>query len=137
MIVKKLREQRSWSQEQLAQIAGLSLRTIQRVEAGNKASLETLKSLAAVFEVDIGKLTAEIVVIDKDSTAWQAEPWYIRWCLYGVRRRSHMLAIEYSMIVVGIVTLLTTTKPVAAAAAFLGAYINTKLLSYIDQRAYW
>lgn len=137
MIVKKLREQRSWSQEQLAQIAGLSLRTIQRVEAGNRASLETLKSLAAVFEVEITKLTAEVVVIDKDSSAWLAEPWYIRWCVYGVRRRTHMLAIEYSMLVVGVVLLLMHTKPVAAAAAFLGAYINAKMLSYIDQRAYW
>lgn len=57
MIVKKLRDKKGWSQEHLAVISGLSLRTIQRVEAGNSASVETLKSLASVFELDISKLT--------------------------------------------------------------------------------
>lgn len=51
MIVRKLRLQRGWTQEQLAELAGLSVRSIQRIERGQAASLETLKSLAAVFEV--------------------------------------------------------------------------------------
>lgn len=59
MIVRKLRLQRGWSQDHLAQISGLNIRTIQRIERGHKASLETLKSLAAVFEVEINDLTAE------------------------------------------------------------------------------
>lgn len=53
MIIRKLRLRRGWSQEQLAELAGLSTRTIQRIERGQSCSLETLKSLAAVFEVDI------------------------------------------------------------------------------------
>lgn len=52
MIVKKLRLQRGWSQEHLAQLTDLSVRTIQRIERGHKPGLETIKSLAAVFEVD-------------------------------------------------------------------------------------
>ena len=32
MIVRKLRIQRGWSQDQLAQFSGLSVRTIQRIE---------------------------------------------------------------------------------------------------------
>ena len=56
-MIKRLRENRNWSQEQLATMSGLSVRTIQRIESGNKASLESLKSLAAVFEVDISTLT--------------------------------------------------------------------------------
>ena len=52
MIVKKLRLKRGWSQEQLAEIAGLNVRTIQRIERGNTASLETRNALAAVFEVE-------------------------------------------------------------------------------------
>lgn len=137
MIVKKLREQRSWSQEQLAQMAGISLRTIQRVEAGNRASLETLKCLASVFEVEINTLTEEIIVIDKDSTAWQTEPRFIRFLLYGVGRRSHMLAMELIMLSVGIFLLWVGAKPVSVALPLLGAYINAKLLAYIDRRAYW
>ncbi len=47
-------------------MSGLSLRTIQRIESGNKASLESLKSLAAVFEIDISTLEQEIMTIDKE-----------------------------------------------------------------------
>ncbi len=52
MIVRKLRLQRGWTQEQLAQLTGLSTRSIQRIERGGALSLETMNSLAAVFGVD-------------------------------------------------------------------------------------
>lgn len=51
--VKKMRLERHWSQEQLAEMSGLSIRTIQRIENGENAGLESLKSLAAVFETNI------------------------------------------------------------------------------------
>lgn len=53
MIVRKLRLQKAWSQEQLAEMAGVSVRTIQRLERGGKPGLETAKSLASVFEVNL------------------------------------------------------------------------------------
>lgn len=56
MLVQKLRLQRGWSQEQLADVAGLSVRTIQRIERGQTASLETQKALACVFEIEIPQL---------------------------------------------------------------------------------
>ena len=59
MLIQKLRLKRGWSQQQLAQASGLSTRTIQRVEAGHPASVETLKSIAAVFEVDFSTLNPE------------------------------------------------------------------------------
>jgi transcriptional regulator with XRE-family HTH domain len=59
MLIQKLRLKRGWSQQQLAQASGLSTRTIQRIEAGYPASTETLKSLAAVFEVDFSTLNPE------------------------------------------------------------------------------
>ncbi|GAA0859831.1 helix-turn-helix transcriptional regulator [Aliiglaciecola litoralis] len=74
MIVKRLREKQNWSQKQLATLSGLSTRTIQRIESGNKASLESLKSLASVFEIDISKLQEEIIVIDKTSNDGNKEP---------------------------------------------------------------
>lgn len=61
MIVRKLRLQRSWSQEQLAQFSGLSVRTIQRIERGQNAGLESLKSPAAVFNVQVNELQQEHV----------------------------------------------------------------------------
>ena len=59
MLIQKLRLKRGWSQQQLAEASGLSTRTIQRVEAGHPASVETLKSIAAVFEVDFSTLNSE------------------------------------------------------------------------------
>ena len=51
--IKKMRLERHWSQEQLAEMSGLNIRTIQRIENGENAGLESLKSLAAVFEINI------------------------------------------------------------------------------------
>ena len=56
MRVQKLRLQKGWSQQQLADLSGLSVRTIQRIEQGHGASMESLKSLAAVFEIDFSEL---------------------------------------------------------------------------------
>lgn len=51
--IKKMRLERHWSQEQLAEMSGLSVRTIQRIENGENAGLESLKSLATVFDTNI------------------------------------------------------------------------------------
>jgi len=59
MLIQKLRLKQGWSQQQLAEASGLSVRTIQRIEAGSPASIESLKCLAAVFEVDHATLTSE------------------------------------------------------------------------------
>lgn len=59
MLVRKLRLDRGWSQETLAEVSGISVRTIQRLERGGNASLESLCALAAVFEVDIATLSTE------------------------------------------------------------------------------
>jgi len=55
-LVKKLRTDRNWSQEQLGDACGLNLRTIQRLENTGKASFESITALAAVFEIDASKL---------------------------------------------------------------------------------
>lgn len=59
MLIQKLRLKRGWSQQQLAEASGLSVRTIQRLEAGHPANVESLKSLAAVFEVEFATLDPE------------------------------------------------------------------------------
>ena len=50
--IKLLREIRQWSQEQLAAVSGLNARTIQRVEQGLSASLDTRRALARAFEFE-------------------------------------------------------------------------------------
>jgi len=54
--LRELRTARRWSQEQLAELSGLNLRTIQRLESGAKISTESLRALAAVFEVPAERL---------------------------------------------------------------------------------
>jgi transcriptional regulator with XRE-family HTH domain len=56
MLIQKLRLQRGWSQEQLAELSGLSVRTVQRLERGQTASVESLKALGAAFEIDFSDL---------------------------------------------------------------------------------
>lgn len=69
MIVRKLRLQRGWSQEQLAEMSDLSVRTIQRAERGQSIGSESLKSLAAVFEVQISDLKQEKTMTAQDYSA--------------------------------------------------------------------
>lgn len=59
MSIQELRRNHGWTQEQLAEHAGLSVRTIQRIERGDPATLETLKCLAAVFETSVSQLIQE------------------------------------------------------------------------------
>ena len=59
MIVRKLRLEKGLSQEQLAHMAGISTRTLQRIERGASASPETLKCIASVLETEFGNLREE------------------------------------------------------------------------------
>ncbi len=68
MIVRKLRLKRGWSQEQLAEMSGLSVRTIQRIERGQGPGLESSKSLAAVFEVPVTALRQEDEIMTEAKT---------------------------------------------------------------------
>ena len=51
MLIKDLRLKKGWTQEDLARHSGLSTRTIQRAERGESIGSESMKCLAAVFEI--------------------------------------------------------------------------------------
>lgn len=55
--IRQLRISRAWSQEQLAELSSLSVRTIQRIENGEQASLDTLGAIAAAFDIRVSELT--------------------------------------------------------------------------------
>lgn len=55
-VIRDEREKRAWTQEQLAEIAGIGPRTLQRVEAEHRASLETLRAVAEVFDLEYEEL---------------------------------------------------------------------------------
>ena len=46
----------NFTQSELSEKSGLSLRTIQRIESGNIPKNHTLKAIAKVFEIDVEKL---------------------------------------------------------------------------------
>jgi len=113
MIVKKLRHKKNWSQEQLAEVAGLSVRTIQRIESGGKASLESLKALASVLEVDVPILVQEVTVIDKSTEDWEKVPAWLRAYFFGssklrVPERKLNIRAEQGTVIVGVVLLLVS-----------------------------
>jgi transcriptional regulator with XRE-family HTH domain len=57
-LIRSERENRGWTQEHLASVTGLSLRTIQRIEKTGSASFESVTALASVLAVDLAKLRA-------------------------------------------------------------------------------
>lgn len=54
--IKQLREARGWSQEHLAEVASLSARTVQRIEAEGNVSPESRMALAAALSVAAAEL---------------------------------------------------------------------------------
>jgi len=70
--IRSERERRAWSQAHLAEVAGLSLRTVQRIERSGAASFETAKALAAVFEMDVAALMPPVLPAMRRRPAWIA-----------------------------------------------------------------
>jgi len=84
MILKELRISRHFSQEQLAQMSGLNVRTIQRIESGQNASVESLKCLAAALNVSVSTLNQEMFMIDKRSDNWKRLPLILKcWFIFN------------------------------------------------------
>jgi transcriptional regulator with XRE-family HTH domain len=86
-MVRLYREARKWSQEQLGAIAGLSTRTVQRVEEGQPSSLDTRRALARAFDMEdidglnkpiniqsIEQLKAQKEAFDRDHLTLKALP---------------------------------------------------------------
>ncbi len=57
-LIRSERENRGWTQDHLAKVAGLSLRTIQRIENKGSASLESVTALASVLSAEVADLRA-------------------------------------------------------------------------------
>jgi transcriptional regulator with XRE-family HTH domain len=54
-----LREARGWSQEHLAEVAGISLRTVQRMEAGRPVSANAFQAVSSAFDTQVSELLAK------------------------------------------------------------------------------
>jgi transcriptional regulator with XRE-family HTH domain len=100
MSFRSLREQKLLSQERLAEISGLSLRTIQRVEAGHRVSYASLRALAATFEIDVDQLERELYAMSKSTDDFIEVPRWVRlvndsvWIAGPRPSRRHALMFE-------------------------------------------
>lgn len=61
--LKQLREQKNLTQEELSETSGISVRTIQRIEAGTAPKGFTLKTLAKVLEIPEQDLLPDILPV--------------------------------------------------------------------------
>ena len=57
--IKTMRLDHGWTQEQLAEMCDVSVRTIQRIEKTGVAALDTTNALAAVLEVERTTILAQ------------------------------------------------------------------------------
>jgi transcriptional regulator with XRE-family HTH domain len=109
LLIQKLRLQQGWSQEQLAELTGLSVRTIQRIERGQNPSAESLKAIAAVLDVDFGTLREAHMALAADRNVSADEAL----ALAKVRKIKsfYMHVIEYVLIIAFLAVLNIFTDP--------------------------
>lgn len=55
-LLRRQREQRAWTQNQLAEVASLSMRTVQRIERNGIAAKESAMALASALDMDLADL---------------------------------------------------------------------------------
>lgn len=133
--LRELRAAKRWSQEQLAELSGLNLRTIQRLESGAKVSTESLRALAAVFEVPAESLlvTAPTPLtgsqpalaamrdgvvrgLDFTSTTARADYWWFFLAVVMVLAAAQLLAESFGALIFRF-TQLVVLLPLGAASA--------------------
>jgi transcriptional regulator with XRE-family HTH domain len=78
MNLRILREKKFLSQERLADMSGLSLRTIQRLEAGHRVSYSSLRALAITLEIDVDSLEQELYAMSESSSEFVEIPTWVR-----------------------------------------------------------
>jgi len=59
-------------------MSGLSLRTVQRLDAGHRVSYASLRALAATFEIDVDQLERELYAVNKTTDDFVEVPRWVR-----------------------------------------------------------
>jgi transcriptional regulator with XRE-family HTH domain len=155
MGVKELRQERGWSQEYLADISGLSLRTVQRIESSNKAAYGSLRALALAFEIDDSALELELAM-NKTSSGWKRRPAWVRAIFFGSGRiqmdsRQHILVEKVAVVagiafvIVGVFGANGTVAPesakvpmlLCASLMFLSAYLMSLAVRVGNRHGVW
>jgi transcriptional regulator with XRE-family HTH domain len=78
MSFRSWRERLLLSQERVAEMSGVSLRTIQRLEAGHRVSYATLRALATAFRTDVDLLEREFYAVNQPTDEFVEIPRWLR-----------------------------------------------------------
>lgn len=147
MSIKGLRQERNWSQERLAEVSGLSLRTIQRLEHRDKASLDSIVALAAAFEIEVAALQQELAV-SKTSKEWKKRPVWVRGLFFGSgwiqmdkkqHKRVEIVAVlcGSAFLVAGILGQFGSAVFLFGSLLILGAYLMSVSARVGDEHSVW
>jgi transcriptional regulator with XRE-family HTH domain len=132
MSFRSWRERKLLSQEKVAQMSGLSLRTVQRLEAGHRVSYASLRALAATFETEVDVLERELYAMKQSKEDFVEIPRWVRLLndgrlagLPALSRRQAHKAEAFAM-ALGIVALVTSflvlPKSIASVLRVAGSF---------------
>jgi transcriptional regulator with XRE-family HTH domain len=129
--VKKLRESKSWTQEHLANAAGVSLRTIQRMESEGSASAESRLAVAAALGVPVENIH---LALTGSPAAPRAE---LHRIAMGTRSGYAGVVIGTAASAAGILSGSSSPDQAATALGILGAFagIAAGAIGVLSQRA--
>ena len=122
------RQQRAWSQTQLAEISGLSLRTIQRIEKNGKASLESVKALASVYYLKITDL--RIINSDEVPPPENTQPIMVNFCFLSLTAKILTTTVFILSTLIFLFMLWTNLPTAAWINELRGAIFSDQLPAY-------
>ena len=153
MSFRSLRESKLLSQEKLAEMSGLSLRTIQRVEAGHRVSYASLRSLAATFQMDVDVLERELYAMKQSAEEFVEVPRWVRlwtnahWSTgpRPSRRQAHMAeafcmvggAVFLGVSFLATAAFMVTLFRVGAAFMLISGYLCSVTIRLADTYKLW
>jgi len=100
--IKQLRESKAWSQSHLAEVSGISLRTIQRIEKSGIASPESVKSICATFDIQIDDL---IVTQEQQKETMASFSTLIKSKISNMDKKATLISFSIAFIIAFILTL--------------------------------
>jgi transcriptional regulator with XRE-family HTH domain len=153
MSFRSWRERKLLSQERVAEMSGLSLRTVQRLDAGHRVSYASLRALAATFEIDVDLLERELYAMNKPTDDFVEVPRWVRilddtrW--FGgpglSRRDAHLLEaiIAGCVVILFVASFLVSSEGVAkilragAVIELVAAYMVSRYIRVSDKYRLW
>ena len=124
-----LRQRLGWTQERLATESSVGIRTIQRLEAGHDASLETLSRVSAALQVPVRDLFSDL---DHDTSNNRVEAVELRTQLQqGARDRATRRGLWPYLAAGAVVTLCSLINQHIGGYLLLGYWVGIGLLLWM------